>query len=236
MRKIRLIFILCLSLLCILANKAYYNAYHNNVDVTELALSKVVAIANKKEIVKELKEEYQNDDIVGYLRIPNTELKVPITQSNDNSKYLSKDAYGNNDIKGNPFLDYRVDINSSKKLLIFGHNSKRYVAPFKVLENYYDYNFYKDHKYIELVTDENIFRYKIFSVYIETGDWSYMKLDYDDWSKELEKYKLKSFYDTGEIAAPEDDILLMQTCSTNEEYSKYSKKYLLIISRRVENE
>ena len=63
-----------------------------------------------------------------------------------------------------------------------------------------------------------------------------MKLDYDDWSKELEKYKLKSFYDTGEIADAEDDILLMQTCSTNEEYSKYSKKYLLIISRRVENE
>ena len=221
MKKRKLIIFLWLVLICVLINNMYYQ--------------RTLVKPNEEIKIEELKELYNNDEVVGYLRIPNTDFGVPITQSGDNSKYLYKDVYGNNDEKGNPFLDYRVDINSSKKLLIFGHNAKRYEAPFKILENYYDYNFYKDHKYIELVTDENIFRYKIFSVYIETGDWSYMKLDYDDWSKELEKYKLKSFYDTGEIAAPEDDILLMQTCSTNEEYSKYSKKYLLIISRRVEN-
>lgn len=217
-------------LICVIINNIYYGK-----EESPKAAIDDIAITDEREIIKELKNAYNNDEIVGYLRIPNTDLKVPVTQSTDNDKYLHVDAYGNKDEKGNPFLDYRVDINSSKKLLIFGHNAKRYEAPFKVLENYYDENFYKDHKYIELITDENIFRYKIFSVYIETGDWSYMKLDYDNWSRELEKYKLKSFYDTGEIAAPEDDILLMQTCSTNEKYSKYSKKYLLIISRRVEN-
>lgn len=208
--------------------------YYKKDELTKTAIGDI-AIKDEREIINELKIEYSNDEIVGYLRIPNTDFSVPITQASDNNKYLYKDIYGNDDIKGNPFLDYRVDINSSKKLLIFGHNSKKYDAPFKVLENYYDENFYKDHKYIELVTDKNIFRYKIFSVYVETSDWSYMKLDYDDWSKELEKYKLRSFYDTGEIAAPENDILLMQTCSTKEEYSKYGKKYLLVISRRVEN-
>ncbi len=228
MKKKNLLILFGFIFLCICMNNIYYKK----------GTTKAITNVNEKEdkiVINDLKTTYNNEEIVGYLRIPGTELSVPITQATDNDKYLHKDIYGNDDEKGNPFLDYRVDINSSKKLLIFGHNAKRYEAPFKILENYYDENFYKDHKYIELVTDKNIFRYKIFSVYIETGDWSYMRLDYDDWSKELEKYKLKSFYDTGEIAAPEDDILLMQTCSTNERYSKYSKKYLLIISRRVEN-
>ena len=239
MRKKRLLFLFCLAFLCVLINNAYYKAYYKKVDVSKIALDKVIAIAEEKEIVKDLKEEYQNDEIVGYLRIPNTELKVPVTQANNNSKYLSKDAYGNKDEKGNPFLDYRVNINTSNKLLIFGHNAPRYNAPFKILENYYDKEFYNTHKYIELVTESNIFRYEIFAIYIETGDWSYMKLDYpnsDSRYKELVKYKSKSFYDTGVEITPTDNILILQTCSYKEEYSQYNKKYLLIVSRRVEKE
>ena len=183
-----------------------------------------------------MKKAYNNDEVVGVLRIMNTDMKIPITQGKDNDKYLSTDAYGNYDKKGNPFLDYRVDINTSDKLLIYGHNSKSYVAPFKTLENYYDKDYYDTHQYIELVTDSNVFRYKIFSVYVEPEDWSYMKLEYkDDISrfKELEKYKSKSMYDTGTEIDPNDDILILQTCSYKEEYSKYNKKFLLVISRRV---
>ncbi len=186
--------------------------------------------------VSDLKKAYNNDEVVGVLRIMNTDMKIPITQGKDNDKYLSTDAYGNYDKKGNPFLDYRVDINTSDKLLIYGHNSTKYVAPFKTLENYYDKDYYDTHQYIELVTDTNVFRYKIFSVYVEPEDWSYMKLEYkDDISrfKELEKYKSKSMYDTGTEVDPNDDILILQTCSYKKEYSKYSKKYLLVISRRV---
>lgn len=186
--------------------------------------------------VSNLRKAYNNDEVVGVLRIMNTDVKIPITQSKDNDKYLSTDIYGNYDKKGNPFLDYRVDINTSDKLLIYGHNSKKYIAPFKTLENYYDKDYYDKHQYIELVTDSNVFRYKIFSVYVEPEDWSYMKLEYkDDISrfKELEKYKSKSMYDTGTEVDPNDEILILQTCSYKKEYSKYSKKYLLVISRRV---
>ena len=229
MNKKTLLIFFGFLLLCVVINNIYTTT--NSKPTTEPV--NTVAMVDEREIVKELKEEYNNEEIVGYLRIPNTELKVPVTQSNDNSKYLSTDAYGNDDIKGNPFLDYRVDINNSRKLLIFGHNSKRYEAPFKILENYYDESFYNDHKYIELITDSNIFRYKIFSVFIETGDWSYMKLN-NDIFEEMKKYKSKSFYDTGEDISLDDDILIIQTCAYKEEYLKYDKRYLLIVSRRVE--
>ena len=43
-------------------------------------------------------------------------------------------------------------------------------------------------------------------------------------------------YDTGVEITPEDKILILQTCSYKEEYSQYNKRYLLIVSRKVEKE
>ena len=237
MKKRYLMVLLGFILIYVFIHNIYYeNKSSHSVDV----INNIVAVnKDEKEIVQKLKETYNNNDVVGYLKIDNTDLKVAVTQSSNNSKYLSKDAYGNDDIEGNPFLDYRVDINSSDKLLIYGHNLKQHETSFKILEKYYDKEYYDSHKYIELITDSNIFKYEIFSVYIETGDWSYMKIDYpnsDSRYNELVKYKSKSFYDTGVEITPEDKILILQTCSYKEEYSQYNKRYLLIVSRKVEKE
>jgi SrtB family sortase len=184
-----------------------------------------------------IRNEYENKDIVGLLKINDTNLKVLVTQATDNNKYLINNIYGERDVRGNPFLDYRVNINSSSKLLIYGHNSDTYDVPFKELENYYDEDFYLNHKYIDLITEQHAWRYKIFSVYVETENWDYMNLDFKD---DEEKYnhfndlKNRSFYDTGEEISPNDNILILQTCSFKNEYANYNKKYLLIIARRVD--
>lgn len=241
MKKKSLLTLFGFILICMIVNTIYYkNNKPVKVEIPDSAVA-VSDVLDEKEysekIISDLRETYNNDEIVGYLRIPDTDLKVPVTQSGDNSKYLSRGLDGKYDKQGNPFLDYRVDINKSDKLLIYGHNSTKYTAPFKILENYYDKSYYDDHKYIELVTDSNIFRYKIFSVYVEPEDWSYMGIYYKNDSvrlKELKKYKSKSFYDTGVDISADDNILILQTCSYKEEYSKYNKKYLLVISRRVD--
>ena len=237
--------ILCLLLLMFLTILIkHYDGDHINLDITNNYISSDVIAALfddssnylYSDVINDLKLSYSNDEVVGLLRIPNSNTEVPITQSNDNDKYLHTDIYGNYDKKGNPFLDYRVDINTSDKLLIYGHNFKKFFTPFKTLENYYDKDYYDSHQFIELLTDSNLYRYQIFSVYVEPEDWSYMKVKYkDDISrlKELEKQKEKSLYDTGVQVSADDDILILQTCSYKEEYSKYSKKYLLVISRRV---
>ena len=54
-----------------------------------------------------------------------------------------------------------------------------------------------------------------------------------DCSAHLEKLKSKSIYDTGENISPDDNILILQTCSFKKEYENFNKKYLLIIARRV---
>ena len=138
---------------------------------------------------------------------------------------------------GTPFLDSRVDINSSRKLLIYGHNSSKYDMPFKILENYYDKNFYKKYPYIELETEKGIKTYQIFSVYVETKDFSYYnKLKFasdDDYYSHISVLKDKSFFDTGVKVNKNDDILILQTCSTLKKYKNLKKKYLLIVSKEV---
>ena len=189
-------------------------------------------------LIEDLRKIYNNNEIVGYLEIPNTDFERVITQGKNNEKYLSYDAYGNKDIRGNPYLDYRLDINSSNKILIYGHNSKTIDAPFKYLDNYYDYEYFQNHKEITITTNEKKVTYEIFSVHIETKDWSYYSdIDFkskEAWLNHLTKLKKKSMYDTGVEVNENDKILILQTCTTKPEYKNLKRKFLLIIAREVE--
>ena len=183
--------------------------------------------------VKKLQEE--NKDIVGYLVIPDTNIHEPVLQGPDNEFYLNHDAYKNKNAIGSIYLDYRVKINIGFKNLIYGHNSLTLNVPFKELEKYYDKNFFKNHQYIYLEDENYIQRYQIFSVFIETQDWSYMKLNYtsDSFLEHLKSLKNKSLYETDVNIENDDEILILQTCSHHINYQKYKNKYLLVIAKKI---
>ena len=104
------------------------------------------------------------------------------------------------------------------------------------MENYYDEEFYEKHKYIEIVTNKKVKKYEIFSVYVETSNWDYMNIDFEneiDWYNHLKELKEKSWYDTGVDVSENDEVLILQTCSHHKDYKNYDKKYLLIIARGI---
>ena len=108
--------------------------------------------------------------------------------------------------------------------------------PFKILEEFYDKDYYDNHKYVWITTSTMRKKYEIFSVYVETKDFSYMNVNFasdKDYLEHITKLKEKSMYDTGVEVSSEDEVLILQTCSTHKDYSNYQKKYLLIILRRV---
>ena len=238
MRSKRLFSKLIFIILLLTSIYIIYNQSSDKVDVKakDLSVFKLDNYEDKIINIDDLQEEYGNDEITGVLSIPNSNLSVIVTKTIDNNKYLTTNIYGQKDVIGNPFMDYRDDIKKSLSLLIYGHNSKTYDVPFKELENYYGKDYYDDHPYIELITEQGLWRYKIFSVYVETKDWYYLNIDFankDDWLAHLEKLKSNSMYDTGENISPDDKILILQTCSFKKEFENYNKKYLLIIARRV---
>lgn len=175
------------------------------------------------------------NDVVGRLSIPNSNLDLDIVQGTDNSYYLNHNLDGEYSAQGIPFLDYRINMNS-KKIIIYGHNSKVHDVPFNNLNNYYDYNYIKNHEYINFDTTVDNRIYKIFSVFVETSDWSYTKLNFnrkEEWHNHLINLKKKSIYDIDENVEDDDEILILQTCCEKEEYKDFKRKYLLIIARRI---
>lgn len=189
-----------------------------------------------KNIINSARKKYNNNDVVGILEINNTDYIVPVMQGDDNKYYLKHTPYGEKSSMGSVYLDYRVDIDSSKKLLIYGHNSSNVDMPFKILEEFYDRDYYDNHKYVEVTTSNMKKKYEIFSVFVETSDFSYMDITFDnddEYLNHINNLKSKSMYDTGVALSKDDEILILQTCSEHPDYRNYQKKYLLIVLRRV---
>ena len=189
-----------------------------------------------KNIINSARKKYNNNGVVGILEINNTDYIVPVMQGDDNKYYLKHTPYGEKSSMGSVYLDYRVDIDSSKKLLIYGHNSSNVDMPFKILEEFYDRDYYDNHKYVEVTTSNTKKKYEIFSVFVETSDFSYMDITFDnddEYLNHINNLKSKSMYDTGVTLSKDDEILILQTCSEHPDYRNYQKKYLLIVLRRV---
>lgn len=185
--------------------------------------------------VETLQVEYNNSDIKGIISIENTNFRYPIAQTTNNDYYLNHNYNKEYDAYGAIYADYRINLDTSRKILIYGHSSTKYNVPFNYLEEYYDEYFYQTHKYITLQTTSNTYRYEIFSVHIETTDFTYMNLQFTDqeWYNHLVRLKNKSIYHIDSDLSKEDEILILQTCSNHSDYQNNSKKYLLIVSRRV---
>ena len=204
---------------------------------------KIETTTNKEDYIEDevttLKRKYNNNDIKAIIKIPGLEnFNYPVAQADNNSFYLSHDYYKNYDKYGSVYEDYRTNIDESKKVLMYGHNSSFRDTQFKPLENYYKKEFYENNKYIYITTPNNTYKYEIFSVFVEYEDFTYVNIKFntdESWYHHLKKLQNKSMYKIDTKISKNDKILIMQTCSNNPDYQKYEKKFLLIISKRVED-
>lgn len=191
--------------------------------------------------IDSLKNTYHNSEVVGYISIPNTSISSVVVQHNDNDYYLNHSATNESNVEGAIYLDYRVDINSGRKNIIYGHNgdSANLNVPFSELEKYYEKTFFDNNQFIYLEDSTGVGKYQIFSVFVETRDPNYLYLNFKNdssWFEHISYLKNKSLYDTGVSIDATDDVLLLQTCSHNEDYSKYKSKYLVVVAKRVSYE
>lgn len=188
--------------------------------------------------IKDLKKEYSNNNIVGYVYIPDTNINEVVVQYKDNDYYLNHDLYNKKDVKGSIFLDYRMKINDGRKNIIYGHNSSNLNVPFRELENYYDKSYFEKNRYIYVRSSDVINKYEVFSLFVETSDWTYTKVNFEsdeEWLNHINMLKDRSWYDTGVEVDENDRILILQTCSHHKDYIKYKNKYFLVISKLVES-
>lgn len=172
---------------------------------------------NDNNIVDKLRK--RNQDVIGYLEIPDTTISYPVMQSKDNPDfYLNHDIDKNYSFYGTPYLSAYCDLEKSDNLIIYGHNING-GKMFGALTQYRNEKFYKQHKEI-LFTTKGKKKYKIFSVIsINKNDFPYWKFvmaqDEPDYDKFINKAKKYSIYNIDITPKYGEKILTLSTCDNS---------------------
>ena len=240
-RNKKYIFILILIIIIILIF-TYYKFYTNknnnilndiNIDETQITETKTEKMLQLEELKK------QNNDIVAWLEIPNTEINYPVLQTTDNEYYMTHTYKKEYSSDGSIFLDkdYDWDLPSSN-LLIYGHNNRN-GNMFEDLLKYEDESYYKEHPTIEFTTLDEDCEYEIISVFksrvyykSEQNVFRYYFFinaeNEEEYNYYVEESKKASLYDTGKIAEYGEQLLTLSTC----EYSQEDGRFV-IVARKI---
>jgi len=186
--------------------------------------------------IKELQKE--NQEIMGWLEIEDTNINYPICQTNNNDFYLTHNYKKEKASTGSLFLDKDFDmVNGSSNYLIYGHRNKQGLM-FEDLMKYAKEDFYKKHTKIKFTTLKEDVDYEIMSVFYsrvyyqdEKNVFRYYYFvnaeNENEYNNYVEQCKKVSIYDTGITAEYGEQLLTLSTC----EYSQEDGRFVVVAKK-----
>lgn len=180
-----------------------------------------------------------NQDLVGWVKIPNSTIDMQVVQAGDNQTYLKTDFYGNYSRYGCPYMDYRNDPKYlNQNTIIYGHHMSDGLV-FADLKKYKTIDGFKESPIIEFDTLYRSYKFKIYAVMItnskEEDDNGYIfnytvpdfgsEANFTSYIAAVDERKL---YTTGVDIQPDDKLLTLSTCTY-----EFSDARLVIIGRMV---
>jgi len=165
----------------------------------------------------------QNEDIVGWLMIP--ELIDEAVVQRDNEYYLKRDYRGYHNVNGAIFMDESIKLKSRPyTIILYGHNMKT-GAMFGNLRNYENISYYKHSPFVTFDSLYEDGRYVIFAaatVGTQHSDWNFIdfgKLNSTTiaWrNEEIRRLKGHSEFSCAIDVKADDQLLLLVTCVDKE--------------------
>lgn len=259
-----------ISIICVIAIlvcggylvRFFYLGYRGEQSVQEAASSLITDKASEDE-ERKLKEEYRkkypnvdfpdglllkyyplyakNQDLRGWISIPELKVDYPLVQGKNNDYYLHKNINKEYDYWGTPFFDYRNKFNpDSQNLTLFGHNSP--VFKDKVFAKLNVYLTADGYKRAPVIKCDTIFEeayWKVYAVFITNAKpkddngrcFNYMVSDFsseEDFWTYLSEINERSIYSTGVDISEDDELLTISTCN----YS-FDGARMIIVCRKV---
>ncbi len=164
-----------------------------------------------------------NNDVVGWLYIPGTNVNTPIVQSKDNNHYLRYNFYGSNTKYGTTYVDYRCKKNTlSTNTVIYGHNMPS-GTHFYDVHRYEDIEWYKKHPVINYTTINADYTFLVYTAFYTTGkvkynggyffNYIYPNMGTSSMTGYIEQVNQRAIYTTGIDLKPTDKIITLSTCT-----------------------
>lgn len=181
----------------------------------------------------------RNNDLAGWISIPETVIDYPVMQCEDNEYYLSHDFFGTEDRYGCLFVKDIADVDTpGTNFIIYGH-SMWDGSMFGSLEQYKSENFYRKHPtiYFDTLYEERTYAVMavfLSKVYGENDDvfkyYQFYQADSEDefWAF-YENIMQLSLYDTGITAQYGDTFLMLSTCAYHEEDGR-----LVVVAKKID--
>ncbi len=160
-----------------------------------------------------------NKDVVGWLKVNETNIDYPVVQASDNDYYLKHNLDNEEDKNGWIFMDYRNSkYNLDKNTIIFGHNMYYSGIMFGTLANVTKKSWYEnpDNLIISYDTIYESNKYQIFSIYKIPKTSDYLKTYFStdaEFSEFIDMIKSRSMVDFGVSVTTSDSIITLSTCS-----------------------
>lgn len=180
-----------------------------------------------------------NQDFVGWINIPGTSISYPLVQGKDNDEYLYLDFNRQNTNYGNPFMDYRNDIQDlDKNTIIYGHHMRDNMI-FAPLKEYKSTSTFQKSPIIELSTLYDDYTFKIYGVFFTNAYpeqnngyvFNFMHTSFgsnDNFMEYIEQVDMRKLYTTGVDIKPTDKIITLNTCAY-----EFTEARLVVIGRLV---
>lgn len=156
-----------------------------------------------------------NDDVVGWIYVPGTNINYPIVQGSDNDYYLTHLFNGKKNSSGSIFLDYGAEGDfTSTNSVLHGHHMKN-GSMFADVCDYKAQSFYEGHPTGMLLTPDGNYEIRFFSGYVcNTGEdaWNAYFAG-DDYSSWLDRRIRKSYFYSPVVPTAQDRVITLSTCS-----------------------
>jgi len=175
-------------------------------------------------VITHLREQFQNDDIVAYLRINDSNIDFPIVLTDNNTHYLTHDLRNQYNVAGSAFMDYDSQISPlGHNTVIYAHNM-RDQSMFHDLRYYRDEEYFNTHNSVSLLTLYENTLWEIFSFYETTIDFLYNTtefIDIDEFLAFANVLKEKSLHPSDVEFTEDSRILTLSTCTNRNADSRY---------------
>ena len=156
-----------------------------------------------------------NPDFYCWIRVSDTRIDYPVVQARDNDYYLYRTFTGERNNSGAIFADYRNrrDIMRNRHTIIYGHN----MLDGGMFQPILDFGRYRDYfmdGIIELMTEDAVYYFEIFSARDEDPRSGYIEMNFTDeeWVEFLYKQQELSYFNKNMDFTEDDIIVTLSTC------------------------